>query len=72
MVTGRAVVISEASKAIVVLVQASPTWPHLLLATKELKAIYTLGDVKVNPSALMLVLGWPETGAVGFAWSGQK
>jgi hypothetical protein len=69
---GRAVVISEASKAIVVLVQASPTWPHLLLATKELKAMYTLGEVKVNPSALALVLGWPGAGVVGVAWSGQK
>jgi hypothetical protein len=64
---GRAVVISEASKAMVVLVQASPTWPHLLLATKELKAIYTLGEVNVNPCALTLVLGWPGAGVVGVA-----
>ena len=64
---GRAVVISEASKPMVVLVQASPTWPHLLLATNELQAMYTLGEVKVNPSALTLVLGCPGAGAVGVA-----
>lgn len=49
VVMGCAVVISEASKAIVVLVHMSPTCPHLLFAASELKAIYTLGDVNVNP-----------------------
>lgn len=45
VVIGFAVVISVGSKPIVVEVQISPTWPHMLLAFRELKAMYTLGDV---------------------------
>jgi hypothetical protein len=56
VVIARAVVISVGSKAMVVLVQLSPTCPQALLATSELKAMYTLGDVNVNPSALTLVV----------------
>ena len=67
VVTGRTVVISVGLKPMVVLVQRSPTCPHALLATKELKAIYTLGEVKVKPAELTLVVASPGAGGVGVA-----